>query len=548
MRFASMRRVVLACVAAAAALAMMVPGLASARLPKPEPDVLEQCSGAQYIESEGSTFQAPAEWLWTGVNSEKGNEALFTGFNYSELNPLACAGFPEQGSGQKPEIYYNQESTQRGSGSCLRGWGRGINHFGEEVGGKVYPRVGTFPFCGTDEAPNQATKEEFENPEFMAAGGEAGNGEALETIPVAQGAEAIIVHLPEGCLATSEVLYSKGLKVRKLGRLALDQTTLEGIYRGTIKTWNELLTAQNGDGNDTITCTNETAKNDRIHPVVRRDGSGTTHIFKAFLEQVYTGKFAAEEFNELNGGENPCQGKGNLEAGAEESWEQMSEGCENQRWPEAAEVLRPATENGNPGVVNEVHKVPSSIGYADLAVAQELEFFTKKGVGGENKFGSETRQGEQHEEFWAVLQNTAPGVEPIVYSDPSTKADKAKEGNSYCKKTVYASVHGEEFPPESTRDDWSKVKGENVSETYAICGLTYVVAARQYWYFLQKYGLTEAESQAIATTVHDYLHWVVNGKKEGGAKTLKNSDYEGLPRSVKKEAEYGAEEIGNKKA
>jgi ABC-type phosphate transport system substrate-binding protein len=547
MRFVSMRRVVPACVAAAATLAMTVPGVASARLPTPEPDVLEQCSGAQHIEGEGSTFSAPAEFLWTGVNSEKGNEELGTGFNFSE-NPLACAGFAGQGSLQKPKVYFNQESTQRGSGSCLRSWGRGVGHFGEEVGGKVYPRVSTFPYCGTDEAPNQATKEEFEKSEFMAAGGEAGKGEAIETIPVAQGAVAVIVHLPEGCLSTSEVVYASGLKVRKLGRLALDQETVEGIYRGTIKTWNEVLTAQGSDGHDTITCKNEAAKNDTIRPVVRRDGSGTTHIFKSFLEQVYPGKFAAEEFNELNGGENPCKGKGNLEAGAEESWEQMSEGCENQRWPEAAQILRPATENGNPGVVNAVNNTPSSVGYADLAVAQELEFFTKKGVGGENKMGSETKQGEQHEEFWAPVQNTAPGAEPITYADPSTKADKEKEGNSFCKYTVYASVHGEEFPPETTRDDWSKVKGENVSKSYPICGLTYVLAARQYWYFLQKYGLSEAESQAIATTVHDYLRWVVSGKQYGGAKTLKNSDYEGLPKAVKKEAEYGAAEIGNKKA
>jgi len=547
MRFVSIRRAVPACAAFAVALSLGAPGVASAKAPKT--DVLEQCSGAAKIESEGSTFQAPAEFLWTGVNSNKSNEPLHTGFNFSSYK-LGCSG--SQGSGAKPEVYYNQENgNNRGSGSCLKSWGNGVTTFGETKGTEVYPRVKKFPFCGTDEAPSEAVKKEFEKLATPGAEGkievEPGKfqeGAAIESIPVAQGAVAIVVHLPKDCLASSEIVTSKGKK-ETLGRLALDQEVVEGIYHGSIKTWTEALTKQGSDGSDTLTCT-EGGASDRIHPVVREDKSGTTHIFKSFLEQVNNEKIPMEAFSEViaegvGTGEKPCSG-GELGAGALKTWENVAEGCENQRWPEAAEVVRPK-EQGNPGVIKKVNATESSIGYADLAVAQEEKVFNPP-AGGEGK------KGEKHKEFWAVLQNSKPGATPVTFEDPSSKGDGEKEGSSNCKNTNYISAVGTKFPPASTREDWSKVKGSDVSTTYPICGLTYVLAARQYYYYLAPYfsGSTtkeiEEKSQSIATTVHDYLRWSVS--TGGGGKVLKNHDYEALPKAVAKEAELGAEEIGSK--
>ncbi len=547
MRFVSVRRAVPLCIASAAALALSVPGIATAtKKTPPKTDVLEQCSGTARIESEGSTFAGPAEFVWTGVNSEKSNEKTGTGFNVASSS-LACSG--SQGSHAKPEVYYNQANgLTRGSGSCLKTFGNGISTFGEEkeTEGKKekYPRVNKFPLCGTDEAPSQAVKEEFESEKFTdhEAGFESGKGEAIESIPVAQGAVTVIVHLPKDCLASSEITTAKG-KTEKLGRLALDQEVLEKIYTGEITTWAAALAAQGSDGHDTLTCT-EGGEGDTIRPVVRDDKSGTTHIFKSFLAQVppLEKKYKQEEFVKLPNGEEPCKGKATgaeLEKEHEESWKETQEGCKNQRWPEAAHVLRP-TESGNPGVVNEVNSTESSLGYADLAVAREKGFFSKKGVGGENKKEEKTK------EFWAVIQNSAPGKTPVTFADPGSKGDTEKAADSNCKSSVYVAAKGEEFPPLSTRFDWSKVKAENVSETYPICGLTYVLAARQYFYFLEKYGDTAKESQEIATTVHDYLQWVVNTKTGGGGNILKNHDYEALTKTVQAEAEFGAEEIGSK--
>src|SRR5487761_2455908 len=115
MRLVSAYRVLPVGIAAAAALALGLPGAASAKkVPPPKTDVLEQCSGPN-SEGVGSTFQAPLQFIWTGVNSEKGNEALPTGFNHSS-DAFACSG--SQGSKAKPTAYFNQEEQYRGSGAC----------------------------------------------------------------------------------------------------------------------------------------------------------------------------------------------------------------------------------------------------------------------------------------------------------------------------------------------------------------------------------------------------------------------------------------------
>lgn len=554
MRFISLRRAVPVGVAAVAALTMSLPGVASAKKPpKWKTDVLAQCEGSN-IQGEGSTFSAPAEYLWTGFNSE--GIATSTGYNHSSSS-LACSG------AKKPivEFINRGKGIDEGSGSCLKTWGNGVKEFGEhkKTGSEedTYPRVSRFPFCGTDEAPTKTVKEEFEK--WASPGFTAGNGEAIESIPVAQGAVAMVVHLPEACTAESTIKTYKG-KEEKVHRLALDQKIIRGIYEGAIKTWSEAVSEQEAEGGakNELKCEPSSAAGDTINVVVRRDKSGTTHIFKSFLAQIEPKTEPTfEAFETINGTEHPCAHEEKYDNPFVESWEAVQEGCQNQRWPEAAKVVRPA-KTGNPGVLEEVNNKESSIGYADLAVAAEKAWFSKKEtVEGSGKSAVHTHNGggenskkEYEHRFWAVVQDSKPGAAGPTYEDPSTKGDKEKEGESNCEASAYVAAKGEEFPPASTRDDWSKVKAENVSDTYPICGLTYVLAARQYFYFLEPYfaGKTteeiEAESKKIATAVHDYLAFVVSPK--AGAKELKGHDYEGLTKAVAERAAKGVEEIGSK--
>ncbi len=524
MTYLSARRMLSACIAAVAlvaALAMATAGTASATS-----DLTSQCSGAN-IKGQGSTFQAPAqEPVWN------------VDFNASiDTNLLGCAGNMGQGDLKKPTVTYESTGSHAGSGACLKGFGDG-----------EAPKYKEYPYCATDEAPNASAVA------LMEANKASSDTETrtIESIPVLQGSEAMIIHLPSGCVAKDEARV--GTKLVKQGRLALDDATVAKIYEGEIRNWKEVEEAQ-ADSHDVITCTGGAAEEETpINVVVRTDKSGTTHIFKSFLAQVSPSHtFEAEEFNEISEEgvlkKNPC---GVVLPPESKTWANVQEGCENQRWPLKAKVVRPFTK-GNPGVVGEVNKTPSSIGYADLAVARKEGFFSKKcptGVkppecGGENKKGSELKLGEQNHKFWAVIQNSE--VAGVEYTDPSSDGDVEKVANSNCANTKYIGKIGEVIPPTSTRELWSTVKAQLVQVKYAICGLTYDLALREYKPYILPHGGTpteEEEGKNVAQTTRDYLLWELSTKTQGGGYDIKTHDYEKVSGTVLKEAEAGVKEIG----
>jgi len=457
-----------------------------------------QCEGTN-ITGQGASLQAIAQdSIWGPA------------FNTS-LNETACSG--SQGTGGKPVATY----TSTGSDA-------GLEAFGAEGG---TPNYGQTAFVGTDEAPNAKQKEEIESHAKLGS-----EERSLETIPVLQSALAIIVHLPEGCRGQSEV--ASGTKVIKLGRLVFDDATLEGIYRGTIKTWKEAVEHQKGDGNDKLSCTGGVTEEElEIKRVVRKDHAGTTHILKSFLRQVNNAPFKAEAYAEQIGGKSTRCGTA-FPAEEEKSWSEVSEGCQNQRWPAAANVIRPA-EGGDPAIITEVADVASSIGYANLAAVREYGGFSKKGVGGENVKGTETKVGEQNTKFWAEIQNSySPGTK---YADPSSTGDVDKAANANCAGTIYETFPTEKFPPKSTREPWYEVKAELVQTNYALCGLTYDLALRRYSAYP---GATFGES----TTARNYLLFTLNTKTEGGGALIKSHDYEKVSSAVLKESESGAHELG----
>ncbi len=463
MRFISARRLVSACAISAAAAALAVPGAASA-------SIGEQCSGAN-IEAQGASTQKLAHQTVWGPD-----------FN-TAANSRACNG--AQGSKAKPTVKYNSTGS-----------GKGLEAFGAE---EATPNYKENAFVGTDEAPNAAQKAEIES---HASGAEA---RSLETIPTEQVAIAIVVHLPDGCKAENET----GVAAQK-GRLALNDQTIEGIYRGTINKWSEVK-----DAGDKLTCTGGKAEEEKeIVRIVRKDQSGTSHIFKTFLAAINKTPFTAEAF--------PVGCKSPL---GEESktWAEIDQGCENQRWPTAAKVVHAAAEGGG-AVAKEVEKTPSSISYLNLADARANKSFTPS-VGGKGTA-----------KFWAVVQNKTAA--PFTYADPSSNEDVEKLANANCTKTVYTDGKTE-FPPASTRELWNQAQAALNQVKYPLCGLTYDLALRQY----SKYGGGTETSIGEATTVQNYLLYAVTTTKEGGSFFIKNHDYEKLPTNVKKLSEAGIKEI-----
>ena len=211
------------------------------------------------------------------------------------------------------------------------------------------------------------------------------------------------MNLPSNCVANSKAAP---------GRLGLNQATLQGIYSGTITTWKQ-ITEVEGPQN-TITgagCNLETP----IVPVVRKDGSGTTHIFKKFLNLTNAAAMASED-------------------GKEHTWAELAEGSLSKTWPTAAKVVH-AAEETNTGMLKEVAATPGSIGYPNLADARNPVN------------GGFTGQSPQR--FWVELESskkektTSKGVKITrKYVDPSKNKDTAGSSESNCKDTEFSNEKG----------------------------------------------------------------------------------------------------------
>lgn len=448
MKSFSARRLASACAMSAAAVAALAaPGAANATLGA-------QCSGTE-IFGNGSSFQKLAQV-----------ETWSKQFNVS-TNGTACSG--TQGSGGTPKVTY--EST--GSGTGMEKWG--LNGHAVETA--------KYSYIGTDEPPNAAQKAELE----------AGTKSVVEEIPVVQGAVAVIVHLPENCVASAEPK-----KKVVIGRLALDNVTLEKIFRGTITKWSEITDA--GDKLSGAGCNPET----EIQRAVRLDQSGTTHIFKKYLSLIDTAGFETEK-------------------GETKTWTEISEGLENKTWPKGSglPVIRPAA-NGGGKLVELVANTPGSIAYANLADARANHKFTTEGGSGTST-------------FWAVVQNNGTATEKAKFADPSDNEEAATTSNSNCAKTKYTNSVTK-FPPKLTTEPWNEVTTATKEKNYPICGLTYDL-------LLKEYSKASGTTEGQATTVVNYLKFELNEEAGGGQTLIENKDYERLPSKLVKESLSGVSAV-----
>ncbi|MGO9490319.1 MAG: substrate-binding domain-containing protein [Solirubrobacteraceae bacterium] len=443
MKFLSARRTLSAGIIAAASVAAFVaPSVASAALPG-------HCLG-ENTEGAGSSLQAEAQAVWVP--------------GFSANKTAGCPG--------GPTIKYRSI----GSGAGYKEWSK--EH-----------KFGTVGFVGTDNTVNLSEKEAVEKDV------EEGKESKLLTIPVLQGAVAIVVNLPENCTANSKVAA---------GRLGLNQSTLEGIYQGTITKWQQ-ITEVEGAGN-TLTGAGCTPATDAITPIVRLDSSGTTHIFKKFLNLSYDKPMLSED-------------------ALEHTWAELGEGSLSTKWPSAANVKHAETETG-PGLLKTVAKDPGSIGYANLADARN------PANGGFT--------GQSASRFWVVLESSkkekssSKGVKITrKYEDPSKNKDVPAVDESNCKDTEFSNGKGT-FPPPTVDSPWNEVTAKGESKSYALCGLTYDLVLTNYEAFT---GGSAAEAQ----TVIDYEDYILSSK--GGAKEIKLHDYTALPSQLLPEAQKGIELI-----
>jgi ABC-type phosphate transport system substrate-binding protein len=396
------------------------------------------------------------------------HEAFIPGFG-TKSDKYACSG--TQGSKGLPVVTY----TNTGSGAGLKSWG--ANASGE------HKYEATNAFIGTSEAPNATQKAEIEANETTLV------PSALQTVPIVQFADAIIVNVPAGCTATS---------TSNSGRLVLNNATLEGIWRGTINTWSEIT--DNGDKLSGAGCNPATP----ITRIVRKDSSGPAHFLKKYLGLINGATFLTEK-------------------GATKTWDEISEGTENTTWPKAINAVK-TTSNGEAAMDELVSKTPGSIGFGNLAEIRSTLLFTPP------------TGGPKTATFWVPLQHTSGEA----YADPAKNKDVAAVSEANCAKTEY--TNGEvAFPPAGVTYPWNEVTTRTTEPKYPLCGLAFVLA-------FDKYSAFSGTSEPEATTVENFLSYSLDtsGAAGGGQALLKGHDYEPLTGTVLKEAQAGVRGVKGK--
>lgn len=453
MKLARARRLITACILPAAAVAALVgPGSASAFTPEPP----LACEG-ENIEGQGSTFQ---------------NFAVSKVF-IPDFKAFDCTG-------AEPTVKYHSD----GSGAGLKSWGVEVPTSNFTAGNA---------YIGTDNPPSQTQREEIEKKAANVAEAETGNaGEGtVMTIPIEQAANAIIMHLPEGCTAKSQPI-----KKHKETRPVLSNAMLLKIEEGTA-VWSEL----NGTGKTKLKCKGKTGKAheaELIKRTVREDGSGTTAIQKKYMEVIAT-----------------SLGKGGKEVIGTETWTQNGQKSANTAWPN--EGTNPVIKgNGNPGVVEKTFKDPGTVGYAVLANARA------------EGFGTPTSS-----TFWVELED-APGK----YAEPSTDGETATAAKSNCSEVPYTNG-SKKFPPATVYLPWNEATTAVEAPNYTLCGLTYELAMSKY----KPYTGTNAKE---ARTVYDFENYIQSTAPSGGqTKIDENTDYGQLTKQIQAIGAAGAKEISS---
>jgi len=377
-------------------------------------------------------------------------------------------------------------------------------------------------FGATDDPPtpaqialmNSGGKEE--GGKVVADGAEGNEGE-VHVVPLAVGAVAPLINLPDSCNA--ELLEDEFRTVSKaevtgtpakkgLLRIRMPKATFEKIwaFETGFKKWSEAFPELNADAD----CQKP------IIRVVRFDQSGTTFAFKSYLNAINPGRgwlttyaTGANETKEWPGAEYGSGGQcgGTAAPGkAADTTDQLTSGC----------------ANGNGKLVPVLQSTDGSIGYSDLATARSLGALVNPALTAEAPTTP----------YWTQVQNGAGTFTEPTFSATGYQTTGARGSN--CKTVEFKDIPSGE---KATFEDWSKASGVNSNVGFGICTLTYGLLFDDN---ATVYGASAGE-EAKARTVKDYWENIVSPSIQG---QLFGRDYAELPKSILEISQQGVEEIG----
>jgi hypothetical protein len=432
------------------------------------------CSGSA-INGEGSSLQATAQ------------QQLWTVQTFAEFCGTVGA--------TAPTVTYTSSSSGKGRGAM-----------GSIDGNRTSAtnNLHNSRFAGTDDPPTPTEQANMNN--GTSPGPE--DNALIHVVPVASAAITVDVNVPAACVTH----IPAALQDATTGQLKLPNSTLVGVFNGTITTWGTVL---GGSGDATCDAV-------LVRRVVRSDNSGSTFVLKTFLNHA--------------------------KAPADPTFDTTN----NTTWPNTTGIeddsgtcvdpvkvfCKPASTGGG-ALGTELSATPGGFGYMDLATARG------KGFDFSGSLATDTT-------MWVEIQTT--GSSPTTYDQPTAdvngwKSAAASGGagpkGANCLTTTYRNIPttGAGGSTDPTTGDWSTVDGTApATNQYPVCTLTWDLA---YDDDAAAYGNTPTEEK-MARTVKDYLTAVVGNI---GQLQLSSYDYAPLPASVDALSVAGVTAIGwNKSA
>jgi ABC-type phosphate transport system substrate-binding protein len=476
-------------IAAACGLAAVAAAAPAAQAQYPDPLYPathdQQCErSGSLIQGIGASFARSAHLAW-GAESVAPDPAPAQARGWGYDSP-GCVAYRLPADGGTKRFTY----SPAGSGAGRAAFGA-TNNAGAA-------RNLTVDFGGTDEAPSDVQIDNAnEGPNVDPA--PDGDDGVMHTIPIAQSAVTASLRIPDGC------------QIGNLSARQLSRVRLEGFYRGltAFDQWGELFGYSNVDASPGSGMTDAQCGGKKPARVVRFDNSGTTFVFKRYLDASAGGAF---------------------------DWSEPSEGgtLGNTAWP--APTVN-AGVNGNGPLLDTLaaQGANGGIGYSDLGGARARNF-------GWNYAGGTAVPDDRM--IWVRVQQIATNN----YISPARVEDQNGGKGARCTNVSYTNQ------PATTEDSWFATTGIPTPLDYPICALTYVMA----WESPSDVGINSL-SRAVGR--RDYIGYMLDRPGLGttppssqcdpfdpsygkGQCKLPANDYARLPSDVLSKARAGAVQLG----
>lgn len=438
-----------------------------------------------------------------------------------------------QGSG--PNITYAPD----GSGAGRRAVGERTN--ANSTGTQSRSDVARFGM--TDEAPSTTAVADInrgtDNP---------GDEDRIHVIPAAVGAAPPLVNFPDNCdvnllpdaSKTAEQDLDRDMVQDDVVRVRFTKAQLDAIFARdpASDNWTEVFPSLTADPD----C------NKPIIRVVRFDDSGTTFVFKDYLDRANPTRNWVPGFTDplpartrawpaaTFGDRDDCSATPN---GVSEPSDPDGPGAEGDA-NGSVDQLTSACSSNAANLVATLLRVDGSIGYADLSTA--------RGAG-----LAITPEANDNDTYWTQVQNGEGGTNasgPLAanrFTEPTADdnsfrtvdgANNPTRRGAKCQNTTFENV------PADTFGDFVPTSGVNSPNGFGICSLTYGLLFDDY---KRAYALNtdQVGEERKARTVKDYWTSIVS---DGGQAVLFPQDYAPLPTGILAIARGGVNAVGFDKA